>query len=81
MKRVQLSRDARDAQLEVYQRIAESRSWDKRPVDTHLLLNPDAFGQLITEHTEIGRRELETAVSLKRETGSTVSDVAARFTN
>ena len=78
---MQLSREARNAQLEVYQRIADSRSWDKHPVDTHLLLNPDAFGQVITEHAKIMQRELESAINLKRETGSMVSGVAADFTN
>lgn len=74
-----LSLEARKVLLEVYQQIADSRSWDKTPADVHFLLNPDAFRQVMMEHAERKQRELASVAIASGEAGLLVSDFAPGF--
>lgn len=78
---MQLSLEARKAQLEVYQRIADSRGWDKIPADVHFLSNPNAFRQVMMEHAKLKQRELASAARVTGEAGSSVSNFAPGFGN
>ena len=81
VKRIHLPSEIWKAQLEVYQRIADSRSWDKPLVDALLLSNPDAFRQVMTEHIKTGQRELAGSMKMKREIGLSVSGTALAFSD
>lgn len=76
---MQLSPEARKAQSEVYQRIADSRGWDEIPANVHFLSNPNAFRQVMTEHVKLKQRELASTTRATGEAGSSVSVFAPGF--